>query len=80
MELSLVGEQTKITHGMEITSTALTFILACVCTQLWPTGFTIWSLVISLIMGESHLSMRGTVLNVRTSCDVFCSDWCDFCM
>ncbi|KAF8237421.1 small oligopeptide transporter, partial [Tricholoma matsutake] len=40
---------------------ALTFILACVCTQLWPTGFTIWSLVISLIMGESHLSMRGMI-------------------
>lgn len=38
-----------------MTITALTFTLACVCTQLWPTGFTIWSLVIALFMGESYI-------------------------
>jgi hypothetical protein len=55
MESSLVGEQTIIIYGLKMTITALTFTLACVCTQLWPTGFTIWSLVIALFMGESYI-------------------------
>ena len=32
--------------------TVITFVLAAVCIQHWPSGMTIWALVIALLIGE----------------------------
>jgi hypothetical protein len=43
--------------GISLTKgyTVVTFIFACVCIELWPSGMTIWALVIALVVGKCRL-------------------------
>lgn len=34
----------RLTEGC----TAITFVFACVCIEIWPTGMTIWALIVAL--------------------------------
>jgi hypothetical protein len=53
--------------GLELNSTVLTFTFACVCTQVWPTGLTVWALIIALLMGESYASPPDAGYNPKYS-------------
>ncbi|KAH6904577.1 small oligopeptide transporter [Coprinopsis sp. MPI-PUGE-AT-0042] len=40
---------------------AVTFIFACVCIELWPTGMTIWALVIALLIALFYMIPIGMI-------------------
>ncbi|PPQ81817.1 hypothetical protein CVT25_013653 [Psilocybe cyanescens] len=39
----------------------LTFVFACVCIQLWPSGMTIWALVIALLISVVYVVPIGMI-------------------
>jgi hypothetical protein len=42
----------------------ISFVLASLCISLWPTGMTIWALMIALLVGE--LSQKKKFSNLDT--------------
>ncbi|KIY66407.1 OPT superfamily oligopeptide transporter [Cylindrobasidium torrendii FP15055 ss-10] len=46
---------------MKVYPQSITFAFACLCTQLWPGGLTIWALVIALLIGIVYVIPIGMI-------------------
>lgn len=56
---------------------AITFTFACICITLWPSGMTVWALVIALVICENSISLFMTwelTTTFCTSCAICYSD------
>jgi hypothetical protein len=42
-----------------LTRLAITFVFACICIQVWPSGMTIWALIIALLICTSFPSPQS---------------------
>jgi len=40
---------------------AITFVFACVCIQVWPSGMTIWALIIALLISAIYMVPIGMI-------------------
>lgn len=71
-----------LSHGLRTLSTdhicflVITFVFACVCIKIWPTGMTIWALLVALLIGTSSSTdvLRNVLNTWLCSCDLHFTD------